>query len=227
MAIARGAIGGFPPDGAGVTAHPVWDTMPPGRSTCRIVLTGDVGSGKSSVLHWLAERGAAFLDADQVVHHLLASHATTMTAVARRFGQAVVKPDGTVDRAALAALVFQDPAARRDLELILHPAVRAHIVAWLELQTAPIQVVEAIYLVGSPLARRFDRIWLLLTDSEVRRERLTSRGWSMDAISARMAAAPPLAPRLAAATDVIDNSGPWTATEAQLARALSRREDMT
>ena len=108
-----------------------------------------------------------------------------------------MKPDGTVDRAALAALVFQDPAARRDLELILHPAVRAHIVAWLELQTAPIQVVEAIYLVGSPLAGRFDRIWLLLTDSEVRRERLTSRGWSMDAISARMAAAPPLAPRLA------------------------------
>ncbi|MBK7779386.1 MAG: dephospho-CoA kinase [Ardenticatenia bacterium] len=189
--------------------------------SCRIGLTGDVGSGKSKVLGWLAGRGAAVLDADQVVHRLLAEDEATMAAVGRRFSPAVLGAGGAIDRAALAAEVFQNDEARRDLEAILHPAVRAWIGAWMDRQTAPLQVVEAIYLVGSPLAERFEQIWLVVADSEERRKRLASRGWSREAIAARMAAAPPLAPRLAAATQVIDNSGAWAATDTQLERALA------
>lgn len=161
------------------------------------------------------------LDADQVVHRLLAEDAACMASVQRRFGPTVVGSDGGIDRASLAALVFEDSAARRDLEAILHPAVRSWIAGWLDRQSAAIQAVEAIYLLDSPLAERFTHVWLVVADAAVRQERLTSRGWSGKDIAARMAAAPPLAPRLAAATEVIDNSGSWAATEAQLARALT------
>lgn len=195
--------------------------MAPVKPSCRIGLTGDVGSGKSKVLDWFAARGAAVLDADQVVHQLLAADGTIQEAIGRRFGGDLLGPGGAVDRKALAARVFQDGEARRDLEAILHPAVRERIAAWLDGQTADTLVVEAIYLVGSPLAERLDQIWLVLADAAARRERLRVRGWSAEAIAARMAAAPPLAPRLAAATQVIDNSGSWAATEAQLARALA------
>jgi dephospho-CoA kinase len=196
--------------------------MAPVKPSCRIGLTGDVGSGKSRVLSWFASRGAAVLDADQVVHELLAADAAIQAGVAGRFGRELLGPGGTIDRGALAARVFQDADARRDLEAILHPKVRERIGHWLDEQAADIVVVEAIYLVGSPLAERFDQVWLLLTDAAVRRERLRVRGWTSEAIAARMAAAPPLAPRLAAAAQVIDNSGPWAATEAQLLRALAR-----
>lgn len=195
--------------------------MAPVKPSCRIGLTGDVGSGKSKVLDWFAARGAAVLDADQVVHQLLAADGAVQTAVGLRFGRELLGPGGAVDRKALAARVFQDAEARRDLEAILHPVVRERIAAWLDDQAADTMVVEAIYLVGSPLAERLDQIWLVLADAAARRERLRVRGWSAEAIAARMAAAPPLAPRLAAATQVIDNSGSWAATEAQLARALA------
>lgn len=196
--------------------------MAPVKPSCRIGLTGDVGSGKSRVLDWFAARGAAVLDADQLVHQLLAADEAIQQAIGRRFGRELLGVGGAVDRKALAARVFQDAEARRDLEAILHPVVRARIGDWLDGQAADtLVVIEAIYLVGSPLAKRLDQIWLVLADAAVRRERLKDRGWSAEAIAARVAAAPPLAPRLAAAAQVIDNSGSWAATEAQLARALA------
>ncbi len=188
----------------------------------RIGLTGDVGSGKSSVRRWLAQQGAATVDADAVVHALLAEEQGLIERIGDRFGRAVLQAEGGVDRRALAAEVFGDAAARAWLEGLLHPAVRERIRAWLAEQAADLQVVEAIYLLDSPLAALLDEIWLVTADREARRLRLAERGWDAAAIAARMAAAPALAPRLAAADRVIDNSGPWAATEAQLRRALAQ-----
>lgn len=188
----------------------------------RIGLTGDVGSGKSTVRRWLAEQGAATVDADAVVHELLAEPSALVAGIGERFGPAVLRPEGGVDRAALATRVFADAADRAWLESVLHPAVRQRILDWLEAQAAPLQVVEALFLLGSPVAAVLDQVWLVMADSEARRARLEERGWDAATIAARMAAAPPLAPRLAAADQIIDNSGPWAATEAQLRRALAQ-----
>ncbi len=187
----------------------------------RLGLTGDVGAGKSTVRRWLEAAGAAAIDADAVVHALLADDPAVRAAVAERFGPAVA-PGGGIDRAALAAVVFGDPAALAALEAILHPRVAAVIDAWWGGVEADVAVVEAVKLVEAGLAERCDGVWLVVAAAPARAARLTVRGWGPAEIARRMAAAPPLAPRLAAATEVIDNTGPPDATAAQLEAAWAR-----
>lgn len=179
-----------------------------------ICVTGPVGAGKSTVLEWLAGRGAATLDADDVTRSLLADDSPLAAAVVERFGGDVASPAG-VDRAILAERVFADPRALHDLEALLHPPVGAAIEAWLGAVGADVAVVEGIKIVESPLRGRCDTIWLICADRDVRRQRLAHR-WPRAEVEKRLAASPPLARQLAAAAVVIDNSGPWHATEAQL-----------
>jgi len=145
-----------------------------------IGLTGDVGSGKSTVLQWLADRGAATRDADAATHAVLAGDGDAVAAVGRRFGPGVLA-GGVVDRAALAAAVFDDPEALRDLEAIVHPAVIRALTTWLAGVSAPVAVVEAVKLVEAGLDRTVvGAVWLVTCAPEVRRERLVARGWSAD-----------------------------------------------
>lgn len=186
-----------------------------------IGLTGDVGSGKTSVRRWLEDRGAVALDADEVVHQVLATDARVVAAVTARFGPEVA-PGGQVNRSVLARRVFEDATALADLEAILHPPVLVWIRAWLGRATAAVAVVEAVKLVESDLDAGLSQVWLVVCARRVRRERLIARGWSAAETAARMAAGTALAPRLARAEVVVDNSGPWPATEAQLAAAWRR-----
>jgi dephospho-CoA kinase len=188
-----------------------------------IGLTGAVGVGKSSVLAWLAAAGAATLDADAVVHRLLAEDRSLIQAVARAFGPGLVGAAG-VDRAALAARVFRDESALAVLEELVHPAVSREVDAWLAAQPEAegLAVIEAIKLLEGGLASRLDAVWLVTCEAARRRERLLGRGWSAGEIERRMAAGPPLAARLARADVVIDNSGAWAATERQLGLAWAR-----
>jgi dephospho-CoA kinase len=186
-----------------------------------IGLTGDVGSGKTAVRRWLEDRGAAALDADEVVHRLLDGDAALRRAVAARFGGAVLA-DGRVDRAALARQVFGDPAALADLEAILHPPVLAAVADWLARVTRAVAVVEAVKLVEAGLDAAVGQVWLVVCARGVRRLRLVARGWSAAEAERRMAAGTALAPRLARADVVVDNGGPWPATEAQLSVAWRR-----
>lgn len=181
-------------------------------------ITGDVGAGKSTVLGLIAERGAAVLDADRVVHGLLADDATTTAAVRDRF-PAAARPDGTIDRGVLADAVFADADALADLERLLHPAVHRRVVSWLAAASADVAAVEAVKLVESGLGESMGEVWLVACDRAVRRERLAARGWSSDEVERRMAAGPPLGPRLAVADVVIDNSGSPGATRTQVKRA--------
>lgn len=181
-------------------------------------LTGDVGAGKSSIRQWLATRGAGTLDADAVVHRLLAEDPAIRAAVRARFGPGVFAGEA-VDRSALAQQVFGDAAALADLERLLHPAVMAECSAWLSRPGPPVRVVEAVKLIEGGLAAHVDRVWLVTCARAVRLARLVARGWSPAEAERRMAAGPALAPRLACADVVIDNSGSWQATDCQLAVA--------
>ena len=185
--------------------------------TIRIGLTGPIGCGKSTVAGWLAARGAVVIDADDVARAVSAPGAPGHDAVLAVFGNAVRVDDGSLDRAALARIVFRDPEALRRLEAILHPLVRTRILATIEAARAtdaPAVVVEAIKLVEGGLAALCDEVWLVTCDAGEQLERLLARGTiAADDAQARIAAQAGLAERLVpAATRVIDTSGPAAAT---------------
>jgi len=177
----------------------------------RIGLTGPIGCGKSTVAGWLEELGAQAIDADEVARAVTGPGEPALDAVLARFGERYRRPDGSLDRAALAELVFSDPAALRDLEAITHPAVRERIGRQLrENEDAGIAatVIEAIKLVGGPLAALCDEIWLVTCDGQSQRERLLGRGADAADADRRIAAQGDITGRLRpAASRVIDTSG--------------------
>ena len=197
-----------------------------GRRALRIGLTGPIGCGKSTVAGWLAVRGAAVVDADEIARDVTAPGQPAHEAVLARFGYAVRAPDGTLDRAALARLVFADPAALADLEAIVHPAVRPRILAAIEAadaKGAPAVVIEAIKLVESGLAALCDEVWLVECGTAAQRERLAARG--MDAADARrrIAAQGDLVGRLRShATCVLRTDGTPAVANRRATQALER-----
>jgi len=192
----------------------------------RIGITGPIGCGKSQVSIWLGELGVAVVDADAVAHRVTAPGQPAHDAVVRRFGDAVTAPDGTLDRAALGRLVFADPAALRDLEGIVHPAVRPVIFEAIdaaERDGAPAVALEAIKLVEGGLAALCDEVWLVTCDAAVQRQRLAWRGTAAADAERRIAAQAGLTDRLRpAATLVLDTSGTAPATRTMVAAALAK-----
>jgi dephospho-CoA kinase len=181
--------------------------------TVRIGLTGPIGCGKSTIAGWLGELGAVVVDADLIAREVVEPGEPAFEAVVRRFGESVVRPDGSLDRAGLGRVVFADPAALADLERIVHPAVRPRIadaVGAAERAAAPAVVIEAIKLVEAGYAAECDEVWLVVCAADVQRVRLHERGASPSDAEQRIAAqGADLAARLdAVATRVIDSSGP-------------------
>ena len=197
----------------------------PPRRALRIGITGPIGCGKSQVLRWLAELGVATIDADAVARALTAPGQPAHDEVVRRFGTAVTATDGTLDRAALARLVFADPEALAALEAIVHPAVRPQILDALadaDRGGASAVAIEAIKLVEGGLAALCDEVWLVTCDPVAQRARLLARGGSPDDADRRIAAQRGLTDRLApAATRVIETSADAPATRALVAAALA------
>lgn len=187
--------------------------------TLRIGITGPIGCGKSTVARWLGERaGVVVLDADEEAREVLALGTAELDAVRARFGPGIDLPGRSLDRAALGRIVFADPEALRDLEAIVHPAVRRRILAAVtaaEAQGASAVVIEAIKLVEGGLGDLCDEVWLVICDPGVRLERLSGRGTEPADARARIDAQADIEARLAPhATRIVDTTGSEEATQA-------------
>ena len=183
----------------------------------RVGLTGGIGSGKSEVARRLAERGAVVIDADvlarEVVEPGTSGHAEAVAA----FGPGVLTRDGALDRAALAARVFADPAARQRLEAVIHPRVRARA-AELEAQAPPDAVVVHVIplLAETDQADRFHLVVVVDAPVDTAVRRLTQhRAMTEQQARDRVAAQAAREERLAVADVVVDNSGDLTALREQ------------
>jgi dephospho-CoA kinase len=185
----------------------------------RIGLTGGIGSGKSTVSALLAERGAVVVDADLIAREVVEPGTPGLAAVVEAFGSDVLATDGSLDRPALAAVVFADPAARRRLDALVHPLVRARA-AELEAAAPPGAVVvhDVPLLVETGQAGRFDLVLVVAADVETRVARLVRRGLTEDDARARIAAQATDEQRRAVADVVLDNTG----TPEQLAAQVDR-----
>lgn len=188
-----------------------------------IGLTGNIATGKSAVMRLAAEEGALTIDADQVVHEILAGDPEMQAAIAVAFGPDVRYPDGRINRQALAEIVFNDPDGLNDLEKMLHPAVRDAINRRLDESHHAIVFVEAIKLLEGPLAAMCQEIWVTRCDEKVQMTRLrVCRGLDSKAAAARIKAQPPQAEKVAMADVVIETNSYMRVTEDRFRAAWSR-----
>lgn len=172
-------------------------------------LTGGIGAGKSAVARRLTELGAVVIDADALAREVVAAGTDGLAEVVRTFGTAVLTPDGRMDRAAVAQLVFGDPDKLRQLEAIIHPRVRARSAELVAAAPPDAVVVHDIPLLAeSRTAAGFDLVLVVQADEAVRLDRLVRlRGMTEEAARARFAAQASDEQRRAVADVVIENSG--------------------
>jgi dephospho-CoA kinase len=173
----------------------------------RVGLTGGIASGKTTVSDALEERGAVVIDADVLAREVVEPGTPGLAAVVERFGPGLLADDGQLDRAALGRLVFADPVARRDLEAIVHPAVRARAAALEAAAAADAVVVHVIpLLVETGQSDDFDVLVVVDVEPEQQLERLRERsGLDDEAAMARIAAQATRSARLAVADVVLAN----------------------
>ncbi|MFE5870504.1 dephospho-CoA kinase [Streptomyces roseifaciens] len=176
----------------------------------RVGLTGGIGAGKSEVSRLLASYGAVIVDSDRIAREVVEPGTPGLAAVVAEFGEAVLTPEGTLDRPRLGAVVFADPDRLAVLNAIVHPLVRARS-AELEAAAAPDAVVvhDVPLLAENGLAPLYDLVLVVDAGAETRLDRLVRlRGMTPDEARARMAAQATREDRLAVADVVIDNDGP-------------------
>jgi len=194
----------------------------------KIALTGGIATGKSYVLDRFRRLGVPCLDADDLAHGVTAAGTEATARIAERFGAEVIATDGSVDRAKLGPIVFDDAAARRDLEAIVHPAVYRAVAAGLraiELTERPRFAVVAIPLLyETGHAGDFDRVIATVCPLKLQLARLRERGLDEDAVRLRLAAQWTADEKAALADFVIRTDGTYADTDAQVA-AVQRQLD--
>jgi len=188
----------------------------------RIALTGGIATGKSHVLDQFRKHGVPCLDADVLAHGVMTAGTEATQAIAARFGAGILATDGSVDRRQLGPIVFADPAARRDLESIVHPAVYRAIAAGLRgfelLGGAPFAVVDIPLLFETGHESDFSQVIVAACPADLQLKRLIERGLSEAAARQRLAAQMPAAEKAARADHVIDTSGTLEETDRQVER---------
>jgi len=205
--------------------------MTAGRTTAqppalRVALTGGIASGKSTVAREFAHLGAAVIDADQAARELTQPGAPLVEEIVRRFGALTLerlgiplaRTDGTLDRAALRRLVFQDARLRAELEALLHPSIRAAMERLGAQAHGPYQIHVVPLLVETGGARRYDRILVVDCPEALQLSRLQARdGMDPELARSMLAAQASREARLAVAHDVVRNEGALEALAPQIA----------
>jgi dephospho-CoA kinase len=190
----------------------------------RIGLTGGIGSGKSTVSALLAERGAVVVDADRIAREVVAPGTPGLAQVVDVFGEKVLAANGSLDRQALAGIVFTDPQARARLDGIVHPLVRARSAELVAAVPEDSVVVNDVpLLVETGQARSYDLVLVVEADPATRLSRLVQRGLTAEDARARMAAQASDEQRRAVADVVLDNSGTPEELAEQVARFWAER----
>ena len=201
----------------------------------RVALTGGIATGKSYCLEQFERLGAKTIDADVLARDAVAKDSDGLAAVVRRFGGGVLTPDGNLDREALGRIVFEDPAARHDLEAIIHPVVYGAISRWFEwldanersgTHTDTIGIADIPLLFETGHQTDFDAVIVAACRRDQQIERLMARGLTRTDAEHRLAAQLPIEEKTRDAEFVIDTSGPYSDTDArikQVWRALSAR----
>jgi dephospho-CoA kinase len=200
----------------------------------RVGLTGGIGCGKSTVAAMMRELGCQIINADQMAHALIAPGTPACDEIRRQFGPGVFAPDGTIDRARLAALVFADAGKLAALNAIVHPAVLRDIDKEFERLSAidpcGVAVVEAALLVESGYHLRLDRLILVSCTREQQIERLIDptfgRSMSPEQAEQRIAAQMTLEEKRKLAHEEIDCSGSLDYTRKQVQILVDRLKRM-
>jgi dephospho-CoA kinase len=192
-----------------------------------IGLTGGIASGKSTVARLLAERGIPVIDADQLSREVVLPGSPALAAIVQLCSSGVLLADGSLDRQALAGMVFRDPPLRRQLEAILHPAIKVlaeEKLAELRRGGAVNVVYMAPLLVEAGATDRVDEIWVVYLDRERQISRTMARdGLSREEAEQRLAAQMSMEEKASHGRIVIDNRGTLAELE-ELVRDLCRRE---
>lgn len=205
-------------------------STPPGsRAPVTVLVQGGIASGKSTVSKLLAARGATFLDCDRIAHEALAEPAVE-AAVREAFGADVFGADGRVNRKALGAIVFDDPARLEALERIVHPRVRERVAEALRGLAAAPGARRAVAIIDAAVASKlrlvadgYDLVIFVDVEPETRRRRAEERGWSRGELERREARQESLAVLKGRADVVIPNDGDLREAEKHVERVWAER----
>jgi dephospho-CoA kinase len=188
-----------------------------------IALTGGIASGKSAVANEFARLGVPIVDLDILARQVVAPGQRALTAIIERFGNAVLKDDGNLDRARLRELVFNDVSQKQALENILHPAIRNAQLAQSAKLNGPYQIHVVPLLVETPSQNRYDRILVVTCHRDTQMQRLLQRDGIQPTLAEQMLNAQvDSTQRLKYADDVIENDGSPSELPAKVA-ALHRQ----
>lgn len=187
-----------------------------------IGLTGGIASGKTTVARLFEKLGAPVIDADQLAREVVEPGTEGLARIVDAFGAKVLNPDGSLNRAELGAVVFADPAARRILEGITHPAIRMlaeeKLQSLREAGTGTVFYVAPL-LIEAGITSRVHEVWVVYLDRETQLERLMARdGLSREAALSRIASQMPMEEKKRLGRVVIDNRGSREELEAQVLR---------
>lgn len=184
-----------------------------------IGLTGGVASGKSYAAQLFAELGVPVLEADVVARIVVEPGTPGLAAIVAHYGSTVLQSDGALNRRALREIIFNDTAARRDLEQITHPLIRQYVNQWRSTQSTPYCVYAAAILIEAGFDQTVDRVLVIDTPEAVQLRRVQARDGIDAALARQMIAAQATRQRrLSCADDVIDNKDEAQDLRTQLLR---------
>jgi dephospho-CoA kinase len=188
----------------------------------RIVLgvTGNIAAGKSTVVGILRDLGAHHIDSDLVYRDLVGPGQPLLKPLTQHFGKGIVAEDGSLDRKALGAIVFSDPAKLKELDALTHPAVIEETDRRVDAIRSGVIVIDAVKLIESGHSEICDEVWIVTAPEEIQVQRVMERNnVDEDEARRRVAAQPPLEPKIAGADVVIDNNDTLAALREQVVDA--------